>query len=75
VVEVWFGLSLVLPILTKAFPLGPHKQQGQLLLHSAFQNSVGFDEAARFQVSPGFLTWHARSADQECTTIESAELT
>jgi len=72
VVGAWFGLSLGLPILTKGFPLGPHRRQGPLLLHFAFQNNVGFDEATRLRVSPGFPTWHAGSADQGCTTVDGA---
>ena len=71
-VGAWFGLSLGLPILTEAFPLEPHRQQAPLLLHFAFQNSVGFDEATRFRVSPDFPTQHAGSADQGCTTVGGA---
>lgn len=69
-VEAWFVLSLGLPILTEGFPLGPHRQQGPLLLYFAFQNNVGFNKATRFQVSPGFSTRHAESADQGCITID-----
>ena len=71
-VGAWFGLSLGPPILTEGFPLGPHRWQGLLLLHFASQNNVGFDEATRFQVSPGFPTQHAGSADQGCTTADGA---
>ena len=72
VVGAWFALSLGLPILTEGFPLGPHRQQGPLLLYFAFQNNAGFNEVTRFQVSPGFPTQHAGSADQGCITIDDA---